>query len=91
MGGTRDASAYGLKSAKKMGYQIARCGGVLVSGMAAGIDRAAMEGALMAGSPVVGGFGCGADGGYPARNRGLYADTVRYGCLLTESPPRTPP
>ena len=89
--GTRDASAYGLKSAKKMGYQIARCGGVLVSGMAAGIDRAAMEGALMAGSPVVGILGCGADVVYPARNRGLYADTVRYGCLLTEFPPRTPP
>ena len=89
--GTRSASAYGLKCAKQMGYQIARCGGILVSGMAKGIDRAAMEGALMAGCPVVGILGCGVDVVYPAVNKGLFADTVRYGCLLSEFPPKTPP
>ena len=34
--GTRKASAYGLTVAKKMGYQIAKCGGILVSGLAEG-------------------------------------------------------
>ena len=89
--GTRSASAYGLKCAKQMGYQIARCGGILVSGMAKGIDRAAMEGALMAGGPVVGILGCGVDVIYPAANKGLFHDTVRFGCLLSEFPPKTPP
>ena len=44
--GTRKASAYGLTTAKRMGYQIARCGGIVVSGMAYGIDGMAMSGAL---------------------------------------------
>ena len=89
--GTRDASAYGMSTAKRMGYQIASCGGVIVSGVALGIDAMAMRGALSAGSAVIGVLGCGADVVYPASNRALYADTQKQGCLLTEFPPGTPP
>lgn len=89
--GTRKASAYGLKTALKMGYQIASCGAVVVSGMAGGIDGEAMRGALTAGAPVVGILGCGADIVYPRSNWGLFADTERYGCILSEFPPGTPP
>ncbi len=89
--GTRKASAYGLTVAKRMGYQIASCGGIVVSGAASGIDGVAMAGALTAGAPVVGVLGCGADVVYPLSNRALYADTEKYGCLLTEFPPKTPP
>ena len=89
--GTRKASVYGLTTAKRLGYQIAACGGCVVSGMASGIDGVAMKGALTAGGTVVGVLGCGADVVYPASNRWLYADTEKYGCLLTEFPPGTPP
>ena len=89
--GTRRATAYGLGVAKRMGYQIAACGGIVVSGLAFGIDGLAMRGALSAGMPVVGVMGCGADIVYPAANESLYADTCRQGCLLTEFPPGTPP
>ena len=89
--GTRKASVYGLTTAKRLGYQIASCGGTLVSGAASGIDGVAMKGALTAGGTVVGVLGCGADIVYPASNRWLYADTEKYGCLLTEFPPGTPP
>ena len=89
--GTRKASAYGLTTAKRMGYQIAACGGCVVSGMATGIDGVAMKGALTAGGTVVGVLGCGADVVYPMSNRWLYADAEKYGCLLTEFPPGTPP
>ena len=89
--GTRGASAYGMSTAKRMGYQIAACGGITVSGIAFGIDAMAMRGALSAGAPVIGVLGCGADVVYPASNRALYADTQRQGCLLTEFPPGTPP
>ena len=89
--GTRKASAYGLTTAKRLGYQIASCGGTVVSGMATGIDGVAMKGALTAGGKVVGVLGCGADVVYPASNRWLYADAEKYGCLLTEFPPGTPP
>ena len=89
--GTRKASVYGLTTAKRMGYQIASCGGTVVSGMASGIDAVAMKGALTAGGTVVGVLGCGADVIYPASNRWLYADTEKYGCILSEYPPGTPP
>ncbi len=89
--GTRRASAYGLTTAKRMGYQIAKCGGVVVSGMAYGIDGMAMAGAMTAGGKVVGVLGCGADVVYPAANRALFADAEKYGCLVSEFPPGTPP
>ena len=89
--GTRSASGYGMTVAKRMGYQIARCGGIVVSGLASGIDAMAMRGALTAGTPVVGVLGCGADVVYPLSNRSLYADTEKCGCLITEFPPGTQP
>lgn len=89
--GTRKASSYGMNTAKKLGYQIARCGGTVVSGMAYGIDGMATRGALSAGMPAVGILGCGADIVYPASNRGLFEDMEQYGCLLSEFTPGTPP
>jgi len=85
--GTRKASAYGMTTAKRMGYQIGKCGGIVVSGMAYGIDGMAMSGALTAGQPVVGVLGCGADMVYPLSNRALFRDVEQYGCILSEFPP----
>ena len=89
--GTRKASAYGLQTAKRMGYQIAQCGGSVVSGMAYGIDAMAMSGALTAGQATVGVLGCGADVVYPLSNKGLFADVEAYGCILSEYAPGTQP
>ncbi len=89
--GTRKASAYGMQTAKRMGYQIGKCGGIVVSGMASGIDGMAMAGALTAGQPVVGVLGCGADIIYPLSNRPLFQDVEQYGCILSEFAPGTPP
>lgn len=89
--GTRKASAYGMQSAKRMGYQIARNGGLVVSGMATGVDAMAMEGALMAGKTTVGVLGCGVDVVYPKSNGKLFADTEQYGCILSEFAPGTQP
>lgn len=89
--GTRKASAYGMTAAKRIGYQIAACGGVVVSGAAYGIDAMAMHGALTAGVPVVAVLGNGVDVVYPLSNRSLYADVERCGCLLSEFPPETSP
>lgn len=89
--GTRKASLYGLNVAKRIGGQLARCGGIVVSGMATGIDAAATSGALSAGGKTVGVLGCGVDVVYPVLNRSLYADVERYGCLISEFPPGTPP
>ncbi len=89
--GTRKASSYGLQIAAKMGYQIAACGGLVISGGADGIDGKAMEGALAAGKKTVAVLGFGADVVYPAKHRELFERTERQGCLLTEYVPGTPP
>ena len=89
--GTRKASPYGLAAAKRMGWQLAKCGGVVVSGMAFGIDGVAMQSALSAGGTVVGVLGCGADVVYPASNRQLFAEVAKFGCIMSEFPPGTPP
>ena len=89
--GTRKASAYGMQTAKRMGYQIGKCGGIVVSGMAYGIDGMAMSGALTADQITVGILGCGADIVYPQSNRALFRDVERYGCILSEFAPGTQP
>ncbi len=89
--GTRKASGYGLGIARKLGYQIAGCGGILVSGGAKGIDSEAMQGALTSGGTVVGVLGCGADILYPKSSAALYEKILEKGCLITEYPPGIPP
>ena len=71
--------------------KIAACGGILVSGLAAGIDGLAMEGALMASKPVVGVLGFGPDHIYPKSNKPLFEAVRRNGCLLSEYPPGVRP
>lgn len=89
--GTRKASPYGLQIAEKLGNQIAGCGALVVSGGADGIDTQALVGALQTGKKVVAVLGCGADKIYPAKNRQLFAQIEKQGCLLTEFIPGTPP
>jgi len=89
--GTRKASAYGLSAAKTLSRQIACCGGLIISGAAAGIDTVAMESALQTGHTTVGVLGCGVDVVYPRSNRSLYDRTEEKGCLLSEYPPGSKP
>ena len=88
--GTRKSSMYGNNMAQRFGYQIVKCGAVLVSGAADGIDGMAMQGALLAGGMTVGVLGTGVDIVYPAKNRQLFEDIRRHGCLISEFPPETP-
>lgn len=89
--GTRDASAYGLATAKKLGGEIADCGGVVISGMALGIDAMATHGALLSSGYAVGVLGCGVDRVYPAGNADLFRRMERTGCLISEYCPGTKP
>ena len=89
--GTRKSSLYGNQTARRMGREIARQGGLLVSGLAQGIDAQAMAGALEEGFPAVGVLGCGADIVYPRANRELFSQTECLGCILSEFIPGTPP
>ena len=89
--GTRKASSYGLQTARRLGYQIGKCGAVVVTGMAYGIDAMAASGALTAQQCVVGVLGCGVDVVYPKSNKELFRKTEQCGCLISEFAPGTPP
>lgn len=83
--GTRRASPYGLKMAARLGYEITRCGGLVVSGLTTGVDVTAAQGALMAGGSCIGVLGSPIDdtgwGGATAR------DVAAVGAVISEYPP----
>ena len=89
--GTRKATAYGLNAARQLGGEIAACGALVVSGMAAGIDAMATQAALQQGRPAVAVLGCGVDVIYPASSRKLYETLDQQGCILSEFPPEEKP
>lgn len=91
MVGTRKATAYGLNTAQRVGFQIASCGALVISGGANGIDAWALQGAMEAGKRVVAVLGCGADMVYPAKNKDLFGKIEKQGCILSEYVPGTPP
>jgi DNA processing protein len=88
--GTRKASAYGLKMAMRLGYEITKGGGLVISGLAAGVDAAAARGALNAGGACVGVLGSAIDVPYPAQNAELIEDVAAAGALFSEYPPGYP-
>ena len=89
--GTRDCTPYGVSCAEKLGYGLAAGGAVVVSGLARGVDSAALRGALRAGGTVTAVLGNGLDVVYPPENRYLYEDVAAAGALISEYPPGTPP
>lgn len=91
MVGTRSCTPYGIKTAERIAYEITRGGGLVVTGLARGVDSAAAKGALRAGGSVVGVLGCGLDIVYPAENKILFDDVAAVGALISEYPPGTEP
>ena len=89
--GTRTCTPYGISAAEELGYQLAKEGAVVVSGLAKGIDGASHRGALRAGGFTAAVLGGGVDVVYPAENRRLYEDIAATGVLLSEYPPGTEP
>lgn len=89
--GTRRASKQGEEAARKLGGEISECGGLVVTGLARGIDSAAAKGALGAGGRVVAVLGCGVDICYPRENRRLFDAVAKSGTIISEYPPGTEP
>lgn len=89
MVGAREPSVYGEKMASELGYELARGGAVVASGIARGLDSLALRGAMRAGGKVISVLGGGTDVYYPAQNRWLYEDVASCGALVSEYPPGT--
>ncbi len=87
--GTRRATPLGTELAGRLALELARNDVTLVSGTAAGIDAAAVRGALQGGGTVVSVTGGGLDQPYPAAHRWLYDDVAASGTLVSEYPPGT--
>lgn len=88
--GTRKCTPYGIRAAEQIGYEYVRAGGLVVSGLARGIDSAAARGALRAGGRVIGVLGCGLNTVYPPENRALFQDVIDTGAIVSEFPPDAP-
>ncbi len=82
--GTRKATPYGLKVARRLAHDLARRGFTIVSGLALGIDGEAHEGALEAGGRSIAVMATGPDITYPAEHRGLRERLAQSGAVLTE-------
>ncbi|MEW6694925.1 DNA processing protein DprA [Tepidimonas thermarum] len=89
--GSRNPTPQGAENARAFAQALAAEGVVIVSGLAAGIDAAAHEGALAAGGVTVAVVGTGVDRVYPARHRALAHRIAAAGCVVSEYPLGTPP
>lgn len=84
--GTRNATAYGERTARDLARAVVQGGGCVVSGMARGVDAAAHLGALEAGGGTIAVLGTGADVPYPPRHRALHARIASAGLVISEMP-----
>ncbi|MBI5330938.1 MAG: DNA-protecting protein DprA [Betaproteobacteria bacterium] len=89
--GSRHASAQGARDAAAFAQALSEAGLTVVSGLAAGVDAAAHEGALRGIGSSVAVVGTGLDRVYPARNRELAHRLAAQGCIVSEFPLGTPP
>ncbi len=82
--GTRHATHYGLSTADRMGYQLAKVGFTVVSGLARGIDTASHRGALKGGGRTLAVLGSALDCLYPAENEELARQIAQQGAVISE-------
>ena len=85
--GTRKATPYGIKMGRGLGYQITKCGGLVVSGLTSGIDAAGAEGALRSGGACIGVLGVP----HELEKSRLAQNVASVGALVSEYPPGTVP
>ena len=90
--GSRTPSAGGRDNAHDFAHALAMSGLAVTSGLAAGIDTAAHEGAIAANGLTVAVLGTGPDVPYPRTNAGLHRRIIeRHGAIVSEHPPGTQP
>ena len=81
--GARTASASGQRFARQMALDLGAAGYTVVSGMARGIDAAAHQGALGAGTIAV--LAGGIDDIYPPEHEDLYRQIAAQGLVVSEN------
>ncbi|MGZ3182588.1 MAG: DNA-processing protein DprA [Telluria sp.] len=84
--GSRNASVQGERNARAFAQVLSAAGLTVVSGLAAGIDAAAHDGALGEEGSTIAVLGTGIDIVYPARNQALAHRIAAEGLLVSEYP-----
>ncbi|HKK91508.1 MAG TPA: DNA-processing protein DprA [Desulfobacteraceae bacterium] len=82
--GARKATRYGIDAAFRLAHDLCRSGFQIVSGMAAGIDTAAHQGALRAEGRTLAVLGSGLANIYPRKNRRLFDQISASGAVMSE-------
>lgn len=82
--GTRSVSRYGEEVTDWFGYELAKSGAFVVSGLAKGADGIAHRAALRAGGNTVAVLGTAIDRVYPLQNEGLFSEIESKGLILSE-------
>ncbi len=86
--GTRKFTKYGENVAYQLAYTLAKCGVVVISGLAYGIDSIGHRGALDAGGVTLAVLGTPINEIYPREHRGLAAEIVeKDGAVISELAP----
>jgi DNA protecting protein DprA len=81
--GTRDVSEEGAKRARRLARELCNAGVVVVSGLAKGVDTAALSAAIEAGGRTVAVIGTPLSKAYPAENARLQEEIYASHLLLT--------
>lgn len=89
--GTRHATHYGKKQAERFGYELAKAGFTIASGLARGIDAAAHRGALKAKGRTIAFLGGGVSKIYPPEHEELAAEVAANGAVVSEAAPLVSP
>ena len=84
---TQEGKGKAISSAEK----VIHSGGMVVSGMAKGIDSYSQTAAILMGGYTIAVLGSGPDICYPKEHQKLYDRIAEDGCILSEYPPGTRP
>lgn len=85
--GTRRATGYGVEITDELCTELSSRGVTIVTGVAVGIDVAAIKSAIKVGGKIVSIAPCGLDIMYPKANEKAIKEIPKYGVLLSEYPP----
>ena len=89
--GSREASAHGVAMAAQVARELTARKMTVVSGLARGVDTAALRATLDAGGRAVAVIGTGIARTYPAENRALQQEIAKRGLVLSQFWPDAPP
>lgn len=89
--GSRHATPQAMRIARDFGMALSEQGIPVVSGMAAGIDTAAHQGALLSDGGTIAVWGTGIDRIYPPSNKQLAYEIAERGLIISEFPLDTRP